>query len=100
MPLGHFPTEEGYLLVFPNCHIHKIAKLINKSLTEEARRRIVVFFVVNPEKRIISTREIAPQQENPEFSEARAKQFRLDLMAERKYDKEKLNIRDIELCEH
>ena len=27
MPLGHFPTEEGYLLVFPNCHIHKIHKI-------------------------------------------------------------------------
>ena len=98
MPLGHFPTDEGYMLVFPNCHIHKIAKMINNSTTNEARRRIIVFFVINPEKKIISTREIAPQQDSMTLSQA--KEFRLELMAERKYDKAKLNVRDIELCEH
>uniref|UniRef100_A0A7M5UZ28 DUF4246 domain-containing protein n=1 Tax=Clytia hemisphaerica TaxID=252671 RepID=A0A7M5UZ28_9CNID len=49
MPLGRFPTEEGYMLVFPNCHIHKIAKFVNESKTKAASRRIVVFFFVNPE---------------------------------------------------
>ena len=86
------------MLVFPNSHIHKISKLINQSSDKEASRRIIVFFVVNPEKRIISTREVAPQQSLISFS--KAKEYRLELMAERKYDKEKLNIRDIELCEH
>ena len=98
LPLGKFLTEEGYMLVFPNCHIHKISKLINQSSDKEASRRIIVFFVVNPEKRIISTREVAPQQGI--FSFSKAKEYRVELMAERKYDKEKLNIRDIELCEH
>uniref|UniRef100_A0A7M5V327 DUF4246 domain-containing protein n=1 Tax=Clytia hemisphaerica TaxID=252671 RepID=A0A7M5V327_9CNID len=97
-PLGHFPTEEGYLMVFPNCHIHKIAKFVNESATKAASRRIVVFFVVNPEKKIISTREVAPQQGKISLSDA--KKYRLELMAERKYDKEKLNVRDLELCEH
>ena len=98
VPLGRFPTEEGYLLVFPNCHIHKISKMINTSNTKAATRRIVVFFFVNPEKKIISTREIAAQQSVIDFDAAEA--YRLELMAERKYDKEKLNVRDIELCEH
>ena len=98
VPLGYFPTEQDYMLVFPNCHIHKIGKLINSSKEKVARRRIVVFFFVNPEKRIVSTREVPPQQKN--ISLRVAKQYRLELMAERKYDKEKLNVRDIELCEH
>eukprot|EP00092_Neocalanus_flemingeri_P014803 GFUD01015977.1.p1 GENE.GFUD01015977.1~~GFUD01015977.1.p1 ORF type:complete len:527 (+),score=118.15 GFUD01015977.1:171-1751(+) len=97
IPLGHFPTEEGYLLVFPNCHIHKIAKMVNSHQKEAASRRIVVFFVVNPDKKIVSTREVPPQQN---ISLSAAKDYRLELMAERKYDKEKLNVRDIELCEH
>ena len=98
VPLGHFPTDEGYMLVFQNCHIHKISKMINTSSNDEASRRIVVFFVVNPDRRIISTREVSPQQNV--ISLSAAKNYRLELMEERKYDKEKLNVRDIELCEH
>ena len=98
VPLGYFPTEQDYLLVFPNCHIHKIAKMINTSQNEKASRRIVVFFFINPEKKIISTREVPPQQDV--ISLRAAKNYRLELMAERKYDKESLNVRDIELCEH
>jgi hypothetical protein len=98
IPLGQFPTEEGYILVFPNCHIHKISKMVNTAQKEMASRRIVVIFFINPEKKIISTREIAPQQ--GVISLPTAKEYRLELMAERKYNKEKLNVRDIELCEH
>jgi len=100
MPLGHFPTEEGYMLVFPNCHIHKISKLVNtlSEAGQDVRRRIVVFFVVNPENKIISTSEIGPQQNL--IPNAKALQYRLDMMEERKYQKENFNTRDIELCEH
>ena len=72
--------------------------MINQDSKDLATRRIVVFFFVNPEKKIISTREVNPQQEV--ISLDTAKNYRLELMAERKYDKEKLNVRDIELCEH
>ena len=34
IPLGHFPTEEGYILVFPNCHIHKISKKYSQNIQE------------------------------------------------------------------
>ena len=98
MPLGYFPTAEGYLLVFPNCHIHKISKMVNIAEKESASRRIVVFFFVNPERSIMSTKEVPPQPNIITLKSA--KDYRLDLMAERKYDKEKLNVRDIELCEH
>ena len=86
------------MLVFPNCHVHKIAKMINNSLDDDVRRRIIVFFIINPDKRILSTREVAPLRDTIDL--ARAKELRLELMTERKYDKEKLNVRDIELCEH
>ena len=72
--------------------------MINTAQKEDASRRIVVFFFVNPEKKIISTREVS--QQYTDIPLAAAKQYRLELMAERKYDKEKLNVRDIELCEH
>ena len=48
--------------------------------------------------RIVSTREVAPQQS--ELSLDAAQQYRLQLMEERKWDKLRLNVRDIELCEH
>ena len=98
LPLGHFPTEEGYLLVFPNCHIHKISKMINNSADQDVRRRIVVFFFINPEHRIISTADIAPQQNT--MRHRTALKYRLEMMEERKYHKDKFNTRDIELCEH
>ena len=98
MPLGRFPTKEGYILVFPNCHIHKIAKFVNESKTKAVSRRIIVFFVVNPEKRIISTMEVAPQQGKIDLE--KVKEYRLQLMAEPKFEKEKLNVREVHLCEH
>jgi len=98
VPMGKFETKEGFLLVFPNCHIHKIDKLVNSAANKTASRRIIVFFVINPEKKIISTKEIEPQQN--EISMSQAKAYRLELMMERKYDKKKLNVRNIELCEH
>ena len=72
--------------------------MINTAKEKDASRCIIVFFVVNPEKKILSTREVAPQQEVIPLQ--KAKEYRLELMAERKYNKEKLNVRDIELCEH
>jgi len=86
------------MLVFPNCHIHKIAKLVNKSKSVEASRRIVVFFVVNPDVKIISTADIEAQQGVMTLKEAQ--EYRLNMMTERKYNKDKFNERDISLCEH
>ena len=85
VPLGQVETLSKRLIAFPNSHIHKVTTLENKSSfpeikegeegndtdTERAtkkkrgmkpKRRIVVFFLINPEKRIISTREVPPQQ--------------------------------------
>jgi len=116
-PVGTVQTLPKRLVVFPNSHVHKVNTIKNSSQDTiekinkdenindkragdnmKQKRRIVVFFLVNPEHRIISTREVPPQQEL--MSRERAFEHRLNLMKERKYHKQDWNVRDIELCEH
>ena len=98
IPLGEIETPEGCLIVFPNSHVHKVKKLVNTSTDTKARRRIVVFFIVDPAERIASSREVLPQQQTMSLEDAKA--HRLKLMEERKYHKQDWNVREIELCEH
>ena len=108
-PLGQAETIPKRLIAFPNCHVHKVTTLKHEgkaSLSDKKgskqKRRIIVFFLVNPEKRIISTREVPPQQMYAGGSMTRedACEHRLQLMRERKYTKQDWNVREIELCEH
>lgn len=113
-PLGTVETIKGRIIVFPNSHVHRVTEMINNG-SATARRRIVVFFIVNPFHRIVSTREVAPQQMNSTaivdaasskkrqagtMALQEAKEYRLELMKERKHHKQDWNVRDIELCEH
>jgi len=93
LPLGRLQTPGGRLIVFPNSHVHRLSEL-----TGCGRRRIVVFFLINPAKRIISTANVPPQQ--TVMSEAEALQHLENLMHQRKYHKQDWNVRDIDLCEH
>ena len=104
-PLGTVETPKGRLIVFPNSHVHRVEEMLNSDIGENgkvAKRRIVVFFLVNPLRRIVSTREVAPQQVSEggsmELDDALA--HRLQLMEERKFHKQDWNVREIELCEH
>ena len=58
----------------------------------------MVFWLVNPERPIVSTREVRPQQGT--MSLADAEKHRLALMKERKLHKQSLNVRAVSLCEH
>ncbi len=115
VPLGTVGTPRGRLVVFPNSHVHRVKQMKvvpndtdsdnQTQVTTEAtkaKRRIVVFFLVNPMRRIVSTREVAHQQQHSggNMSHADALQHRLALMAERKYHKQDWNVRPVELCEH
>ena len=106
LPLGRAATPTGRLLVFPNSHVHKVSPLVNTQPVsadgKKAIRRIVVFFVVDPSRRIVSTREVPPQQEDAGgmMSREQALDLRLKLMHERKFQKQDWNVREIELCEH
>eukprot|EP00980_Cylindrotheca_fusiformis_P022510 scaffold9384_cov64-Cylindrotheca_fusiformis.AAC.1 len=107
-PLGQVETIPGRLLVFPNSHVHKVTKLENAlpaadgDGTTKKKRRIIVFFLINPEQRIVSTREVPVQQEHAggSMTWAEACEHRLELMKERKFTKQDWNVREIELCEH
>lgn len=114
-PLGTVATPRGRLLVFPNSHIHRVKAMkiarqhqekeqsnYGKDTANGAKRRIVVFFVVNPQRRIVSTREVAPQQlhSGGSLQHEEALEHRLALMTERKFHKQDWNVRHVELCEH
>jgi hypothetical protein len=68
----------------------------NITPNEKQKRRIVTFFLVNPEKRIISTREVKPQQKEAggSMNRGEAMKHRLDLMKERTSNKQDWNVRD------
>lgn len=97
VPLGNTTTETGKLMVFPNCHAHRVTKMKNPT-TKTVTRRLVAFFVINPDSRIPSSRDHPPMPRQIDLKTALAN--RLELMQERKFAKEKLNPREIELCEH
>ena len=98
IPLGHVATPAGRLLVFPNSHIHKLNELHVAAGHSEARRRVIVFWLVDPNVQIPSTRDVAPQQGTIPREEALT--VRLALMEERKRHKQSLNVRAVSLCEH
>ncbi len=90
IPLGKHEIHEGDVLVFPNSHIHKI------DMGGSGTRTILVFWLINPDKRITSTADI-PQQN---YDIEKAHEHRLALMQERTVYKSTFNQRDLNLCEH
>lgn len=96
LPLGAVDTPAGRLVAFPNSHVHKLTPLHTTS--GHARRRIVVFWLVDPDQRIRSTSDVPPQQ--GVMPHEQALQLRLELMEERRRHKQSHNLREISLCEH
>lgn len=96
-PLGCLKTPANRVVVFPNSHIHRLSNM-HSSDGNDAFRRIVVFWLVNPDLPIISTANVSPQQGVMTLNEALRN--RLALMAERKLHKESFEEREVSLCEH
>lgn len=100
--LGAINCSEGTSVVFPNSLQHRVKPFSLAKNATRAHRTILVFFVVHPEKRIISTESVLPQQKV--FSPAEAEHHRNRLMFHRKYFVNKLNEvvfeRPYSLCEH
>jgi predicted DNA-binding WGR domain protein len=94
VPLGTVNIKDSSLVVFPNSHIHKI-NMINKG-SSVASRTIIVFWLINPNIKIISTKNIAQQ----DYDIKKAYKNRLELMKERTYYKQTFNQRKLNLCEH
>ncbi|KAL3691666.1 hypothetical protein R1sor_005317 [Riccia sorocarpa] len=60
--LGTVPTVEDRLIVFPNSLQHKVSGIENTSEDQVGTRKILVFFLVDPDNEILSTRHVPPQQ--------------------------------------
>ena len=94
VPLGKCNIKNGTLILFPNSHIHKVdMKSRNNSIQ---KRTIIVFWLINPNVRITSTKDIKQQK----YDIKKAYDIRLELMKERTLYKNSFNIRDLNLCEH
>eukprot|EP01097_Dermamoeba_algensis_P011482 TRINITY_DN8906_c0_g1_i1.p1 TRINITY_DN8906_c0_g1~~TRINITY_DN8906_c0_g1_i1.p1 ORF type:complete len:513 (+),score=136.73 TRINITY_DN8906_c0_g1_i1:65-1603(+) len=60
--LGSVVTQQGRCLVFPNIYQHKVAPFELRDGTKPGHRKILVFFLVDPTKKILSTSTVSPQQ--------------------------------------
>ena len=94
VPLGKTKITDGTIVVFPNSHIHKVD--MRSSIKTEQTRTIIVFWLINPEITITSTKDVGQQK----YSIDKAHKERLKLMEERTYYKQTFNQRDLNLCEH
>ncbi|KAG6550568.1 hypothetical protein Mapa_007937 [Marchantia paleacea] len=56
------PTLENRLLVFPNNLQHKVSGIVNDSENEVGVRKTFMFFLVDPDVEIVSTRDVHEQQ--------------------------------------
>ena len=96
-PLGCLKTPANRVVVFPNSHIHRLSNMYSSD-GADATRRIVVFWLVNPERPIVSSANVSQQQGAMSLDDALRN--RLALMAERKLHKESYEEREVFLCEH
>lgn len=106
-PLGCLETSRGRMIAFPNSHVHKLSVMtrlpavpaVNAGRKGISRRRVIVFWVVDPDRDVLTTQEVPRQQSIMSFETAC--RHRLELMEERKLHKGKLNgERALSLCEH
>ncbi|KAF5590667.1 hypothetical protein FPCIR_6330 [Fusarium pseudocircinatum] len=109
---GDVDTLEGRLLVFPNVFQHRVSSFKLQDPTEPGHRRFVALWLGDPQRRILPTANVPPQQKDwwtgsgeapkglMDVEEARA--HRLKLMNERTVAKVRAhwNSIDYNFCEH
>ncbi|KAF2019444.1 hypothetical protein BU24DRAFT_419067 [Aaosphaeria arxii CBS 175.79] len=67
---GEVVTKQGRLLAFPNVFQHRVSPFELKDKTKPGHRRFIALWLVDPNKRIISTANVPPQQMDWWFDEA------------------------------
>uniref|UniRef100_A0A914DHC5 Uncharacterized protein n=1 Tax=Acrobeloides nanus TaxID=290746 RepID=A0A914DHC5_9BILA len=67
--LGYVCAEPGRLIVFPNIFQHKVEPFELVDKTRPGHRKILVFFLVDPNISILSTERVPPQQNSWFFKE-------------------------------
>jgi len=86
--IGEIKTEEGTCVVFPNFLFHKVGEVKLKDITKIGKRRIVVFWLVSPNLKILTCEKVKQpkicQESGCEIKEI-FKIYQELLMIERKY---------------
>jgi hypothetical protein len=105
--LGSAETRDGRVLAFPNILQHYVDPFRLADPSRPGHRKILVFFMVDPSVTIVSTSDVPPQQPwspTSTMTLEQAKEFRRELMQERKFfvneQNEKIYEREFSLCEH
>ncbi|WP_437081178.1 DUF4246 domain-containing protein [Streptomyces sp. enrichment culture] len=105
--LGSVPTPAGRCLAFPNVLQHRVDSFRLADPTRPGHRKILAFFLVDPSETIVSTSDVPPQQpwaDSTTMTLEQAKQYREELMRERKFfvaeHNEQVYEREFSLCEH
>ncbi|KAI0708769.1 hypothetical protein C8T65DRAFT_209828 [Cerioporus squamosus] len=62
--IGHIVAEEDKCVAFPNIYQHHVDAFELADPTKPGYRKILCFFLVNPETEILSTTHVPPQQED------------------------------------
>ncbi|KAI9933694.1 hypothetical protein ASPWEDRAFT_167964 [Aspergillus wentii DTO 134E9] len=109
--LGRVSTHQGRLLTFPNTMQHQVSPFSLADSSKPGHRKILAFFLVDPNLRVISSANIPPQ--SADWAEGngdslmtldQAKEHRLELMEERKTATVQTNgifeTGEFGLCEH
>jgi len=99
--LGQVETKEDLCLVFPNFMQHQVSDFELLDKNKIGTRKILVFFLIDPSTRILSTIDVKQQQST--MSASNAQVFRELLMFQRKYeisDQSAFFERGWSLCEH
>lgn len=117
--LGYVGTIKDRCIAFPNIYQHKVSSFNLKDSSQNGTRKILVFFLVDPSKTIISTKNVLPQQKEwiddilftyrsfgkdfpleliqnitsflPLLDFDKASKYRLNLMKERKKEEKYIN---------
>ncbi|KAI9060773.1 hypothetical protein FKP32DRAFT_1577374 [Trametes sanguinea] len=62
--LGHIVAEEDKCIAFPNIYQHRVEPFELADPSKPGHRKILCFFLVDPLRRILSTSDVPPQQED------------------------------------
>ena len=99
--LGEVETSEDLCLVFPNFMQHRVSEFELVDKEKEGSRKFLCFFLIDPDERLLSTKDVEPQQEKISLEDARM--YRELLMFQRKFeisDQNNFFQRGFSLCEH
>lgn len=99
--LPKIETKEGLRLIFPNYIQHCVSPFELDDKTKEGSRSIIAFFLIDPTKQILSTKNVPKQQSSMTFEDAKI--YREMLMYHRQNERQiqdTVYTRGFSLCEH